>query len=222
MIAERFFVIDGDIKGRASLCHTLSEIGFALPFGRVEDIGPVWPEVGWLLVRDDGDNVRRTLDRLDALDLYYPLIAYSSAAPTLQVVGTLLAGAIGYVDWPAPADDLVGQINHLRRSAAGRIGRAAAGVEARRLLRHLSPRELAVVEALSEGRTNREIASDLGISPRTVEVHRANALEKLHATSSIDAAKLVYRASDLRKPGNDHGCMFEAAAQPAALMRKAG
>lgn len=222
MITERFFVIDGDVKGRASLCHALSEIGFALPFDRVEDIGPVWPEAGWLLVRDEGDKVRRTLDRLDTLDLYFPLIAYSSAASTLQVVGALMAGAIGYVDWPTKADDLVSQIYHVRNAASDRIGRTAAGVEARRLLRHLSPRELAVVEALSEGRTNREIASDLGISPRTVEVHRANALEKLHATNSIDAVKLVYQAVDLPKPGKDHCYMLPSIAQSAPLMRSMG
>ena len=64
--------------------------------------------------------------------------------------------------------------------------------EARTRLRALSPREGEVLEHMAAGRSNKTIGMDLGISPRTVEIHRANMLSKLGAGSSTEALRMYF------------------------------
>ena len=64
----------------------------------------------------------------------------------------------------------------------------------------LTARERQVLELVAKGNHNREIASALGISPRTVEVHRARVMEKLHAQSVSELVHIVLNAS---QPTND-------------------
>lgn len=56
-----------------------------------------------------------------------------------------------------------------------------------------TPREVEVIQLLAEGKANRQIANELGISVRTVEVHRARVMRKLHVRSLVE---LVYYAMD--------------------------
>lgn len=67
--------------------------------------------------------------------------------------------------------------------------RAAA---ARNRLASLSPREAEVLACMADGRSNKAIGIDLGISPRTVEIHRANMLSKLSAQSSTEALRMFH------------------------------
>ena len=57
----------------------------------------------------------------------------------------------------------------------------------------LTPRELTVLELLSAGRTNRQIAEDLFLSRRTVDMHVRNVLAKLHAANRVEAAGIAHR-----------------------------
>ena len=82
------------------------------------------------------------------------------------------------------------------RAAADR--EAAAGL-ARARVAGMSPREREVLEALLAGGTNKTIARDLGISPRTVEFHRAHVMERLGARTVPDAV-LIAAAAGLRPP----------------------
>jgi two-component system, LuxR family, response regulator FixJ len=198
--AETFVIVDEDIAARAECANLFRQVGYTVPVESLDELAPYWPEAAWVVVRDRGDMVARTVARLNAFDRFYPLIAYAQGAETTRVVGALLAGAVGYLDWPSAPAVLAGHIAMFREAAADRIGRATSGMRARRLLRDLSEREWEVVMALSNGRTNREIAELLGISQRTVEVHRAKALSKLEAINSIDAVRLVFEAVETTEP----------------------
>ena len=61
-------------------------------------------------------------------------------------------------------------------------------------LARLSPRERQVLDGLIEGLSNKEIAFNLGISPRTVEIYRANMMSKLHARHLVDVLQLAFAA----------------------------
>ena len=75
---------------------------------------------------------------------------------------------------------------------------AQARDEAADLIRTLSPRETHVLALMTRGYSNKAIARQLEISPRTVEVHRANMLAKINARSSADAVRVgVYAGLDL-------------------------
>ena len=62
--------------------------------------------------------------------------------------------------------------------------------KAQKLIRLLTGREMDVLKCLVSGASNNEIASRLGISPRTVEVHRANMMRRLNARSVADAVRI--------------------------------
>ena len=68
-------------------------------------------------------------------------------------------------------------------------------MEVRRRLRELTPRELEVLTAMAEGQSNKQIASVLGLSPRTVEIHRANMMRTLQAKRTADAVRMALEAS---------------------------
>ena len=87
---------------------------------------------------------------------------------------------------------------------AGQVSQAREAAEARAKTAALSPREREVLDGLAAGKPNKVIAYDLGISRRTVEVHRARMLKRLGARSSAEAIRLSVIAAlpPLRLPTN--------------------
>lgn len=119
------------------------------------------------------------------------------------VVESLSYGALAYVLKDSTADDLVKAI---REAAGGRrflsptlsSHALAAYIESKRQTPHdpldlLTAREREVLQLAAEGRTNAEIADRLVISPRTVEIHRANAMRKLGLRNQADLVRYAIR-----------------------------
>ena len=94
------------------------------------------------------------------------------------------------------AATLMGEI---RRYAANRTGSGA------NLNPALSPREIGVLELVTEGKTNKEIAGALGIAENTVKNHLKNILEKLHLENRVQAATFALREGLLNKPPRKNG-----------------
>ena len=120
------------------------------------------------------------------------MIGYA-ARPALQRIVTFMRGG-GYDYFAIPIDSAA-LAKSLSQLGQGRTPYAAArqrAAVARFKLRGLSPREAEVLANMAEGRSNKTIGIDLGISPRTVEIHRANMLTKLGANSSTEALRMYY------------------------------
>lgn len=101
-------------------------------------------------------------------------------------------------------DDLPAAVNSQRKSPcdtrynsapAGRASRTREAAEACNKTAALSPREREVLDGLVAGKPNKAIAYDLGISVRTVEVHRARMLERLGTRSTAEAIRLAVVAA---------------------------
>jgi DNA-binding NarL/FixJ family response regulator len=110
------------------------------------------------------------------------------------VEAALRLGAVGYVLKTAPVDDL---LDAIRRAAAGKLSfdvRPGPGAA------HFSPREREVIAAVVEGLSNDEIASRLGISPRTVESHLRRLFERHGAASRTELATRALRDGWLELP----------------------
>ena len=111
-------------------------------------------------------------------------------------VKAMKAGAIDFVEKPYAAEALLGAIDAAfdvvsdNNVAASRTAGARAQIEA------LSGREREVLDGLIEGKANKVIAAELGISPRTVEIYRANLMAKLEAKSLADIVRLVLTAGE--------------------------
>lgn len=120
-----------------------------------------------------------------------PLILITGFATIDAAVTAIKAGAFDFVEKPISERRLVASI----RTAVAQVRRHQA--EQRDLLEietridKLSPREQEILHLAARGHTSREIASELGISPRTVEVHRASVMHKTGAASVADLVRFV-------------------------------
>ena len=112
-----------------------------------------------------------------------PVIIMTGHGDVSLAVQAMKAGALDFIEKPFEKAVLISAIKHgverLKRSAAD-VDRAD---EAAVRLQALTPREREVLDGLAKGLPNKTIAYDLGISPRTVEIHRANVMSKMGAGS---------------------------------------
>lgn len=138
-------------------------------------------------------------ERLARLDPPPPIIFLTGHGSVPTAVKALQGGAVDFFQKPiADEQQLLDRVAEaLRRDTDAR---AAAGrrAEARRLLEQLTPREAEVMEQICDGKANKVVAIDLGISERTVELHRSRVMQKLGMRS---VAELIRFRDSLEAPG---------------------
>lgn len=140
---------------------------------------------------------------MDGLEVQRELQARGSVLPVIVMTGhgdinvavqAMKAGAVDFIEKPfekavllSAMEEGFARIGHAERSRA-------RGEEARVRLNALTPRELDVLQGLVRGHPNKTIAYDLDISPRTVEIHRANLMSKLGVASLSEALRIAFAA----------------------------
>lgn len=144
----------------------------------------------------DGLEVQSTLrDRGIGL----PVIIMTGHGDVTLAVQAMKAGATDFIEKPFEKAVLLSAIEHgfqlLERSAGTRDRATEAAVR----LNVLTPREREVLDGLAKGLPNKTIAYDLDISPRTVEIHRANVMSKLGVRSLSEALRIAFAAEGLDK-----------------------
>lgn len=118
-----------------------------------------------------------------------PVVMVTAHGDVAAAVRAMRAGAADFVEKPYSRDRLLAAVADAR-------ARGAFQARAATLLGQLTRREREVLDGLVAGKANKQVAYDMGISPRTVEVHRAAAMVKLQARSFADAVRIV-----LAQPG---------------------
>ena len=196
-------VIDDDTDVRQSLAFLLSTAGLAV---QVHESAvaflKVLPkvEVGCVVtdVRMPGMDGLELQRRLQADKNAIPVIVMTGHGDIALAVEAMKAGAVDFIEKPFDDDLLIRAI----KSALARVRkdseRDSAASEVRSRLELLSERERQVLQALVAGKPNKIIAYDLGISPRTVEIYRANVMTKMQADSlsALVRMALLDRVSD--------------------------
>ena len=124
-----------------------------------------------------------------------PVIIMTGHGDVALAVKAMKAGAVDFIEKPFEKETLLGSLEEgyrrLKREEATKDRARDAAVR----LQALTAREKDVLDGLAQGLPNKTIAYDLGISPRTVEIHRANLMEKLHARSLSEALRIAFAAS---------------------------
>lgn len=200
MAAERFiYVVDDDPAIRRSLERLLDAVGFqvasyATPKAFLDVAGGLLGGCVLLDVRMpemDGFEVHARL-RLINPDL--PVIVVTAQGDVQTAVRAMKAGAADFIEKPYSDDALIASIESALKTSPAK-GRADDIANAVALINTLSPRERQVLEALVAGQQNKVIAFDLGISVRTVEVHRSRMMDRLGVHQFAEAVRLLVLAS---------------------------
>lgn len=142
---------------------------------------------------------------MSGLELQRELISHGSILPVIFVTGhgdvtmavqALQDGAVDFVQKPFRDQDLLDKVQHAIELDARSRADLARRAEILERIRALTAREREVMERVVEGNPNKAIAYDLGISERTVEVHRARVMEKMQASSLPHLVRMVLTSRD--------------------------
>jgi len=137
------------------------------------------------------------LKRLNELDVRVPVIVITGHGDVPLAVEAMKFGAVDFFEKPFDDEALVAAVRSAldRRKDDSKRKAEVSLINSR--LTELSNRERQVLEGLVAGRPNKVIAYDLGISPRTVEIYRANLMTKMQASSLSDLVRMAIVAGIL-------------------------
>lgn len=136
-------------------------------------------------------------NKLNERGIVVPLIFITGHGDIPMAVNAMKAGATDFIQKPFRNQELIDGVHKaLKQDAAQRDSRAEAD-EIRERLKSLTPRETEVMQRVVNGQANKVIAMDLGVSQRTVELHRARVMHKLKMRSLADLVQAVSKAGAL-------------------------
>lgn len=193
----KLHIVGGDSRLRAEQARIAFDMGHH---------AEVYSDVAELLGAGPGDGViiacanvlengmDRLLDRLGQAGIWLPVVAASHAPDVDEVVHAIRGGALDYLRLPLTPQEFARMVSHVAADAGRHAEARRTLVEARQRIGTLSRREREVLDWLSEGCSNKAIARELEISPRTVEIHRANMMDKLGANHAAEAVRLRLQA----------------------------
>ncbi len=146
-------------------------------------------------VRMPGIDGLELLRRLNQKGSRLPVIVMTGHADVALAVAAMKEGAVDFIEKPFPDETLLAAIQVALAREEKAVGSNPHAAEVRKRLASLTVREKEVLDGLLAGHPNKTIAYDLGISPRTIEVHRANVMTKMAASSLSELVRMVISAS---------------------------
>ena len=193
------FAIDDDASVRKGLARLLRSAGYKSEIlGSASDFLTCPPHSGPSCVIVD---VR--MPGLNGLELQKDLIQRRREEQLVFITGhgdipmcaqAMKAGAVDFLPKPFRADQLLQCVERALARSEDERSRAAEKNKARQLLDLLTPREFEVMQLVTTGMLNKQIAGELGTAEKTVKVHRHRVMQKLAVTSVAELVRLVQKA----------------------------
>ena len=194
--APTVFVVDDDEGARNSLRFLLKSVGLpATTFGSAQEFLSAYDEgqPGCLVldVRMPGMSGLELQQELNRRGAVIPVVFVTGHGDVPMAVEAIQQGAFDFVQKPYREQELLDRVQ--RAIARDRSSRAA--LEERDRIRarlgSLTPREREVLQLMTRGKPNKVMAAELGLSQRTVEIHRAHVMEKTGASSIAQLVRMV-------------------------------
>jgi RNA polymerase sigma factor (sigma-70 family) len=157
-------------------------------------VEPAWRGCVLVDLRLEGIDGLQLQARLADMGVRMPVIFVTAHGDVGAARDALKAGAFDFVEKPVDNDRLVELVRAAMASDAESAQRQAQAAELAGRMQRLTQREREVMKQVVAGRHNREIAAELGISPRTVEVYKARLMDKLDVRRVADLVKLALEA----------------------------
>ena len=194
------YVVDDDSAVRSSLEALFRSVGirsrsYASPTELLAELTP--DAVGCLVldVRLPRMSGLELQSRLATKGIRIPIIVITGHADVPTAVRAMHQGAVDFIEKPFNEQRLLEQVHAAIESDIQRRVRQREAEELRLRLKTLTERERQVLREVVRGESSKAIAKNLRISPKTVDVHRARIMEKLHSRSTADLIRIVYQAN---------------------------
>ena len=197
-------VVEDDQAMRDSLVELLDDAGYTVrAYTRAEELlaRGAAIESGCIVsdVRMPGMDGLTLLRRLRASGSTMPLMLITGHGDVSMAVAAMKAGAVDFLEKPFEADAFLAAVEAALHHPLSDIS-AEDAEAARQRLQKLTSREHEVLEHLVSGKSNKEIAAQLGISSRTVEFHRAHIMEKMEAKGLPELVRIWLSGNLLLSP----------------------
>jgi two-component system response regulator FixJ len=199
--ARLIHLVDDDDSVRRSIGFMLKTSGYlvksyASGTDLVKEARNLEPGCILLDIRMPGMDGLEVQQELQNMGVSLPVIIMTGHGDIPLSVRAMKAGAIDFIEKPFEKAVLLAAIDeaYALMSRTDSIRDLASNAVVR--LKVLTPRERDVLDGLAKGLPNKTIAYDLGISPRTVEIHRANLMSKLEVRSLSEALRLAFAAEE--------------------------
>jgi len=195
----KVYVIDDDEAMRDSLNFLLASTGFdVVLFESAQIFLDTLPDLAFGCVLSDvrmpGIDGIELLKRMKARNSPLPIVIMTGHGDIPLAVEAMKLGAVDFLEKPFDDDRLVAMIETAIRRAEPAAKSEALTQDIVARVATLSPRERQVMDGLIAGLSNKLIARDYDISPRTIEVYRANVMTKMQANSLSELVRLAMRA----------------------------
>lgn len=195
------YVVDDDHAVADSLClllrlHGYSSKSFASGEQFLAELDPALSSAIVLLdLRMPGKSGAEVQAELAARELRWPIVMVTAHGDAASARNALKAGALDFIEKPIDDSVLLSVLENATEQAEATEATVARQAETDRRLARLTPRERQVLALVVDGRHNREVAQELGISPRTVEVYKARLMDKLDVERLPDLIRLSLETS---------------------------
>jgi FixJ family two-component response regulator len=197
--ADQIFIVDDDAAVRDTLSIVFTSAGYevvrfaegAALLAAVKERSPLCIILD---VHIPGKSGLDILKQLNAQDYPAPIFIMSGRGDIAMAVDAIRNGALDFIEKPFRGSEVVTRVraaieaNAQREASQGSAAPPSINFPGRE---PLTPREQDVLRCLTTGASNKEMARQLGISPRTIEVHRARIMEKLGAKNTADLIRMV-------------------------------
>ena len=199
----KVYVIDDDEAMRDSLNFLLDAAGLEVTlFETAQQFLDALPGLDFGCVVSDvrmpGIDGIELLKRMKAGQSKFPILIMTGHGDVPLAVEAMKLGAVDFLEKPFEDDRLTGMIEAAIRQAEPAAKGDAVTQDIAARVATLSPRERQVMDGLIAGLSNKLIARDYDISPRTIEVYRANVMTKMQAGSLSELVRLAMRAGLLK------------------------
>jgi RNA polymerase sigma factor (sigma-70 family) len=190
------FVVDDDEAIRDSLAVLLKTVDLnATTFSSgdefIEAYDPGWEGCILLDIRMPGTSGMEVQKRLAESGCSIPIIFITGHGDIPMAVEAMHGGAFDFIQKPFRDQDLLDRIDQALTTSNEQEQQAARKKTVQNQLQTLTPREQEVMQLVVHGSANKVIAMDLGVSQRTVEIHRARVMEKMQARSLAELVRMA-------------------------------
>ncbi|MGE5666545.1 MAG: response regulator transcription factor [Betaproteobacteria bacterium] len=197
LVGATVYVVEDDVGVRSSLELLLRLRGYVcVGFESAEALLAAGalrrPACAIVDVRLPGIDGLELARRLRAQEAPLPVIVVTAHGDVSTARVALREGAVDFLEKPVDEVELINAVEGALESDRQKVTISRERSEVRRRFERLTPREREVFDLITDGHHNREVAETLGISPRTVEVHRARIMEKLDAKRVGDLFRLRF------------------------------